>query len=121
MAKRAPGDIVNLKLRLPERLRAQLERAARKGDRSLNSEIISRVEESFTRHKMVDEITSALRAQLVEDFRIEEITSATKDHSKQYDEWARAVLSTAKRQADAKTRAVLHEIGNLLHKLAMDT
>jgi hypothetical protein len=59
---RAPTAIVNLKLRLEERLRHQLERAARKADRSMNSEIIDRLEKSFVEPALVERIDTAVRS-----------------------------------------------------------
>ena len=44
---RAPSDTVQLKVRMKERLRADIERAARKGGYSLNAEIVRRIEASF--------------------------------------------------------------------------
>jgi hypothetical protein len=44
---RKPTDIIKLNLRFPEALRRQLERAAADNNRSLNTEIISRLETSF--------------------------------------------------------------------------
>jgi Arc-like DNA binding domain len=44
---RKPTDIVQLTLRLREDLRRKLERAADKAERSLNIEIIERLEASF--------------------------------------------------------------------------
>jgi hypothetical protein len=45
--KRAPGQIIQFKLRIRESLRAQLEREADKAKVSINSEIERRLEESF--------------------------------------------------------------------------
>jgi hypothetical protein len=55
MAKRKKTDIVPLMLRLREGLRKQLESAARAQDRSLNSEIVARLEESFRRAEQAEE------------------------------------------------------------------
>jgi hypothetical protein len=59
---RLPTAIVNLKLRLEERLRHQLERAARKADRSMNSEIIDRLEKSFVEPALVERIDEAVKS-----------------------------------------------------------
>jgi hypothetical protein len=56
MAKRKRTDVVKLQLRIRESLRKQLEDAARVKDVSLNSEMVSRLEESFTRANMQDEL-----------------------------------------------------------------
>ena len=45
---RKPSDTVQLKLRFSERLRRRLEREAKRQDRSLNSEIVNRLDESFS-------------------------------------------------------------------------
>jgi hypothetical protein len=45
---RKPADTVQLKLRFPEALRKRIERAAKVSDRSLNLEIVSRLESSFS-------------------------------------------------------------------------
>jgi hypothetical protein len=52
MAKRKKTDIVQLKVRLREALRGQLESAAKNQERSLNSEIVARLEESFRRAEL---------------------------------------------------------------------
>jgi hypothetical protein len=46
-AKRKPDDIVNLKLRFIEAMRARLEQEAKRNHRSLNSEIVHRLAISF--------------------------------------------------------------------------
>jgi hypothetical protein len=46
---RKPTDTAHLNLRYPEALRRRLERAAKNGGRSMNSEIIERLEQSFRR------------------------------------------------------------------------
>src|SRR5262249_5932975 len=52
MAKRKKTDIVPLMLRLREELRGRLESAAKNQERSLNSEIVARLEESFRRSEL---------------------------------------------------------------------
>src|SRR5215469_12704337 len=52
MAKRKKTDIVPLMLRLREELRGRLESAAKNQERSLNSEIVARLEESFRRTEL---------------------------------------------------------------------
>jgi len=47
MAKRKPTDIVNIKVRCVEALRARLEQEAKKNQRSLNGEIVYRLGASF--------------------------------------------------------------------------
>ena len=46
---RNPFDTVQLKLRFPEKLRLQIEAAADRNQRSMNAEIIERLEQSFQR------------------------------------------------------------------------
>ena len=53
---------VNLKLRLEERLRRQLEREARKADRSMNAEIIDRLEKSFVEPALLQRIDSVVKS-----------------------------------------------------------
>lgn len=48
MAKAKPSDSVRLNLRFTEALRARLEKYAIKNNRSLNEEIVKRLEGSFT-------------------------------------------------------------------------
>lgn len=46
---RDPSETVQLKLRFPERLRNRIEAAAEKNQRSMNAEIVARLEQSFAR------------------------------------------------------------------------
>ena len=46
---RKPTDTAHLNLRYPEALRRRLERAAKNGGRSMNTEIVERLEQSFRR------------------------------------------------------------------------
>jgi hypothetical protein len=57
---RKPTDTVQLKLRFSEALRRRLERAAKANNRSLNSEIVGRLEDSFSSDPAVDKIALAL-------------------------------------------------------------
>ena len=52
---RKPNEVVQLKLRFAERLRARLEKAASKTDNSLNTEIIRRLERSFAEEDVIAE------------------------------------------------------------------
>jgi 16S rRNA C967 or C1407 C5-methylase (RsmB/RsmF family) len=61
MAKRKKTDIVPLMLRLREELRGRLESAAKNQERSLNSEIVARLEESFRRSELAS-LTENVRA-----------------------------------------------------------
>jgi Arc-like DNA binding domain len=57
---RKPAQIVGLQLRFSERLRRNIEYAAFRNNRSMNQEIVARLEESFARTKLLDEIKLAL-------------------------------------------------------------
>jgi hypothetical protein len=50
---RKPTDQVHLKLRFTEKLRKRIEQAAARNDRSMNDEIIRRLEQSFTGEDLV--------------------------------------------------------------------
>ena len=63
MAKRAGTDIVQLKLRIRETVRARLAAAAKLNGVSLNSEIAKRLEESFTLPQL-DKLVDRMEAQL---------------------------------------------------------
>ena len=52
MVTRKKTDIVQFKLRIREGLRGRLESAAKNQERSLNSEIVARLEESFRRGEL---------------------------------------------------------------------
>ena len=60
MAKRKRTDIVKLQLRIREGLRGRLESAAKNQERSLNSEIVARLEESFRRSELAS-LTGSVR------------------------------------------------------------
>ena len=47
---RNQSEMVQLKLRFPERLRLRIESAANRNRRSMNAEINDRLEQSFQRH-----------------------------------------------------------------------
>ena len=59
---RKPTDTVQLKLRFSEALRRRLEREAQRQDRSLNSEIVSRLDQSFRKSEDADLAADAFRA-----------------------------------------------------------
>ena len=63
MAKRAGTDIVQLKLRIRETVRAQLAAAAKRNGVSLSSEIARRLEASFTLPQL-DKLVDRMEAQL---------------------------------------------------------
>jgi hypothetical protein len=53
---RKPTDIIQLKVRMRERLRAQLEREAGRQGHSMNAEIVRRLERSFEEEKLDEKI-----------------------------------------------------------------
>ena len=58
---RKPSETVQLKLRFPERLRVRIEAEAEKSERSMNAEIVHRLEQSFegdSRAEVVDALHS---------------------------------------------------------------
>jgi Arc-like DNA binding domain len=54
-----PSDVIQIKIRVREDLRRRLEQAAKKADRSINSEMASRLADSFNLPKL-NEITVGL-------------------------------------------------------------
>jgi thiamine kinase-like enzyme len=56
---RKPSDVIQIKIRVREDLRRRLEQAANKADRSVNSEMASRLADSFNLPKL-NEITARL-------------------------------------------------------------
>jgi DNA-directed RNA polymerase specialized sigma subunit len=55
-------DQVQLKLRFDEKLRRKLEKAAEKNDRSMNAEIVNRLERSLQDQEILTEIRNELAA-----------------------------------------------------------
>jgi hypothetical protein len=49
---RKPSETVQLKLRFPERLRQRIESAAARDERSMNAEIVRRLEQSFQKEDL---------------------------------------------------------------------
>jgi hypothetical protein len=62
MAKRKPTDIIQLRLRLPDRLRQQIEKEAKARESSLNREMVRRLEASFDNENLQAIIQSAIDA-----------------------------------------------------------
>ena len=72
MVKRARSDTVQLKVRMKESLRSNIETSAKKGANSLNAEIVRRIESSFEREKQAQEIAAESAAAIYMQFgRIE--------------------------------------------------
>jgi hypothetical protein len=61
---RKPTDQVHLKLRFNEKLRKRIERVAAHNRRSMNDEIIHRLEESFMRDDLVRTVEQTIQATL---------------------------------------------------------
>jgi hypothetical protein len=61
---RKPTDTVQLNLRFSEALRRRLEREAERNDRSMNAEIIDRLEQSFRVPELTDAVAAALEPRL---------------------------------------------------------
>jgi Arc-like DNA binding domain len=61
---RKPTDQVHLKLRFTERLRKRIEQAAAHNDRSMNEEIIRRLEQSFTGDDLVKTVKETIQASI---------------------------------------------------------
>jgi hypothetical protein len=59
---RKPTDTVQLKLRFSEALRRRLEREAARNNRSMNTEIIHRLEESFRQHEINQAVLEGIRS-----------------------------------------------------------
>ena len=59
---RKPTDEVQLKLRFSEALRRRLEREAARNNRSMNTEIIHRLEESFRQHEINQSVLDGIRS-----------------------------------------------------------
>jgi DNA anti-recombination protein RmuC len=65
---RKPSDVIQIKIRVREDLRRRLEQAANKADRSINSEMASRLADSFNLPKL-NEITARLENVYTRDAR----------------------------------------------------
>jgi hypothetical protein len=78
IAKRKKTDFVQFKIRFRESLRARLEVAAKGQERSLNSEIVARLEQSFDREGLArirDGAERALDSMVVEARRRDALVS----------------------------------------------
>ena len=63
---RKPTDEVQLKLRFSEALRRRLERVAARNNRSMNTEIIHRLEESLARDPTIENLLTELNDRLAQ-------------------------------------------------------
>jgi len=63
---RKPTDEVQLKLRFSEALRRRLERVAARNNRSMNTEIIHRLEESLARDPTIENLSRELNDRLAQ-------------------------------------------------------
>jgi flagellar motor switch protein FliG len=67
---RKPADLVPLMLRLPEDLRRRIEREATRNQRSLNAEVVRRLEDSFRSEdsaQLIDKTAKATAAATAAD------------------------------------------------------
>jgi Arc-like DNA binding dprotein len=79
---RKPADLVKLNLRFAEALRLRLEKHAERNNRSLNSEIVRRLEESFRKDDIISAIDSAsdkTSKAIIDAFKGGEVYSTEKD------------------------------------------
>jgi hypothetical protein len=60
MARRKPGDIVQINLRIRENLRNHIEASAKKRGHSLNREMERRLEQSFSNQQIEDIVSDAI-------------------------------------------------------------
>jgi hypothetical protein len=106
---RKKTDIVQLKLRLREELRRKLEHAATKNDRSLNIEMVERLEASFEQER---------RSHEVEDIRVA-LESERQRLSDQIKEMQSALMAQAAalaeeaqitRSGDQELRTTIREV-----------
>ena len=84
MAKK-PSDPVKLNLRFTEGLRSQLEKQALKNNRSLNAEIVGRLEQSFEQADRIAFFREAMEKR-IEDHRqrmLEEVATSRKEAEKE--------------------------------------
>jgi hypothetical protein len=106
--KRKKTDVVQLKLRLVEDLRKRLEIAAESEKRSLNSEIIARLEESFHRaERASDELTERYRLNAERCFDLAETLKSSESKRlvlAMADGWLRLVAPAPDKEGPADAR-----------------
>jgi hypothetical protein len=100
---RKPTEIVPLMLRLRESLRHRLEQTAKQADRSMNAEIVDRLEKSFSRDDQKEMIAQAVRA--ARQSMIEEVNSRIEEQRSQLEE----LRLKLERQIGASKRKVKKE------------
>jgi predicted HicB family RNase H-like nuclease len=114
MAKRKKTDFVQFKVRFRERLRAWLEAAAKAEKRSLNSEIVLRLEQSFElpeglRHKLEKEAASRGHSMNTEiSRRLSESFFVQQDHTR--------TKEIAERLLDALDDAIVNEMVDTVNR-----
>jgi hypothetical protein len=109
IARRKKTDIVALKLRLREHLRKRLETAARAQERSLNSELVARLEESFVRDRGREEREEVLKT-LQEMVQVFSATADRATHALRGLEANNARWEAHVRAADPKVAEQIREI-----------
>jgi plasmid stability protein len=72
---RKPSETVQLKLRFPERLRQRIESAAARDERSMNAEIVHRLEQSFQKEDL--QSNQALLAEAAATTAVEKLLIVT--------------------------------------------
>jgi Arc-like DNA binding dprotein len=101
---RKQTDTVQLKLRFPERLRRRIEAAAERNERSLNGEIVHRLELSFEKDD---------RVQLVETTANAVAATMSKQHAgdlqKAFRRWADEVLAEARKAVNERAGQSGHQ------------
>jgi Arc-like DNA binding domain len=110
---RHPDDEIHLKLRLSERLRRRLENAASKNSRSMNSEIIHRLEGSF--QEIPDDVFQVIKTILAEHAK--GIVNNARRALRGAEE-LRAKLAAAGTDREAQLRACDEAIADLHHLAA---
>jgi Arc-like DNA binding domain len=65
---RKPADLVPLMLRLPEDLRRRIEREANRNQRSLNAEVVRRLEQSFQSDESAQLVAKTVEATAADIF-----------------------------------------------------
>ena len=104
MAQRPSDEVIQCNFRIRESLRRRLERAALKNDRSLNSEIVARVEQSFEQ----EEAAPAMQALILENHRRVELLQRT---GKMMRGWISDTL-----RAHNVDSAIANEVGEFVEK-----
>jgi hypothetical protein len=112
---RKPSDVIQIKIRVREDLRRRLEQAANKADRSINSEMASRLADSFNLPKL-NEITAGLENVYLRAAREADEISQTQDLMRAAEDLIQQ-LPTEVRGREAVKRAIA-EVQNAITAVA---